>query len=228
MGIHDGHRDRMKQTFLRGGLEPFAEVNALELLLFFSRSRGDVNPLAHTLIEHFGTLSGVLDASPEDLRNVPGVGENTVVLLKLIPAMGAKYLASRTDSNLIVKNSRTLQTLLAPYFFAARNEMTFLVCLDAKLKLLGVRKISEGSPTATDISIRQILQAALSLNTSVVILAHNHPSGVALPSDEDLSTTRYLANFLKQTGIILYDHAIWADDDMISLRASGYLGPLLA
>ena len=99
--------------------------------------------------------------------------------------------------------------------------------LDAKLKLLGVRKISEGSPTATDISIRQILQAALSLNATIVVLAHNHPSGIALPSDEDLSATRYLADFLKRTGILLYDHAIWADDDMVSMRESGYMAALL-
>lgn len=227
MGIHDGHRERMKQTFLKGGLEPFSELHALEILLFFSRKQGDVNPLAHALINHFGSLAGVLDAAPEDLEKIPGVGENTVVLLKLIPAMAAKYLASRTDSNLIIDNSNGLKALLTPYFFSARNEMTFLVCLDAKLKLLGVRKISEGSPTATDISIRQILQAALSLNATIVVLAHNHPSGIALPSDEDLSATRYLADFLKRTGILLYDHAIWADDDMVSMRESGYMAALL-
>ena len=95
MGVHEGHRDRMKREFLQGGLRHFSEPRVLELLLFYSRLQGDVNPLAHRLLEAFGSLSGVLDASPADLAKVPGVGENTVVLLKLIPAVAARYLASR-------------------------------------------------------------------------------------------------------------------------------------
>ena len=81
MGVHEGHRDRMKREFLQGGLRHFSEPRVLELLLFYSRLQGDVNPLAHRLLEAFGSLSGVLDASPAALANVPGVGETTVVLL---------------------------------------------------------------------------------------------------------------------------------------------------
>ena len=93
MGIHEGHRERMKQEFLQGGLAHVSEPRVLELLLFYSRLQGDVNPLAHRLLDTFGSLAGVLDAAPEELRKVPGVGENTVVLLKLIPAISARYLA---------------------------------------------------------------------------------------------------------------------------------------
>ena len=146
MGVHEGHRDRMKREFLQGGLRHFSEPRVLELRLFYSRLQGDVNPLAHRLLEAFGSLSGVLDASPADLAKVPGVGENTVVLLKLIPAVAARYLASRTSADVIISDSASLRTLFLPYFFGARNEMSFLACFDGKLKLLGVRLLSEGSP----------------------------------------------------------------------------------
>lgn len=222
MGIHDGHRSRMKQEFLQGGLTHFSEPRALELLLFYSRMQGDVNPTAHALLDAFGSLAGVLDANPQELMSVPGVGENTAVLLKLIPALAAKYLASRTSAETIIRNSGDLRDLFAPYFFGARNELSFLACFDSKLKLLGVRKISEGGPNETNIGPRQIATAALSYNASAVVLAHNHPSGLASPSDDDISTTRYLFQVLRGLGIVLYDHVILADDDMVSMRDSGY------
>lgn len=222
MGTHDGHRDRMKQEFLQGGLSAFSDVRALELLLFYSRLRGDVNPTAHALLDTFGSLAGVMDAEPEQLLTVPGVGENTAILLKLVPALAAKYLASRADSETIVRSSQDLQTIFTPYFFGAKNEMSCLACFDAKLKLLGVRKLSEGTPLGTEIGVRQIATAALSLNATAVALAHNHPSGLATPSDEDISTTRYVHGVLRSLDITLYDHVILADDDMVSLRDSGY------
>lgn len=223
MGIHQGHRERMKQEFLQGGLAHFSEPRALELLLFFSRFQGDVNPLAHELLAAFGSLAGVLDAPPEELAKIPGVGENTVVLLKLIPAIAARYLASRTSGEVIVSDSASLYNLFLPYFFGARNEMSFLACFDGKLKLLGVKKISEGSPNANEISVRKISTEALALNATVVVLAHNHPSGLATPSEEDIFSTRYIQDALRPLGIVLYDHVILADDDMVSLKDSKYL-----
>ena len=108
MGTHDGHRGRMKKEFLQGGLTAFSDVRALELLLFYSRMQGDVNPTAHALLDTFGSLAGVLDADPEQLLTVPGVGENTAVLLKLVPALAAKYLASRTSPDTILVGFKLL------------------------------------------------------------------------------------------------------------------------
>lgn len=222
MGIHDGHRSRMKQEFLQGGLESFSEPRTLELLLFYSRRQGDVNPTAHALLDAFGSLAGVLDADPKDLMRVPGVGENTATLLKMIPALAAKYLASRTSAEFIIQSSADLQTLFSPYFFGARNEMSYLACFDGKLKLLGVQKLSEGDPNSTNITPRQIAATALSVNATAVVLAHNHTSGVATPSDADISTTNYLFQTLQNISLHLYDHVIMTDDDMVSMRDSGY------
>lgn len=223
MSIHQGHRERVKKEFLEGGLTHFSDLRALELLLFYSRTQGDVNPLAHELLRTFGSLSGVLDADPKRLRSVPGVGENTAILLKLIPAMSAKYLSSRTSLDTIISGTHDIRELFIPYFFGARNEMTYLAALDGKRKLLGVRKLSEGIPNATDVTTRQVAEATLSLNATMVILAHNHISGIATPSDADLVSTAYLQDFLSKMSVTLLDHVIMVDDDMVSLRESRYL-----
>ena len=223
MDLHKGHRERVKQEFLSGGLEHFSEIRALELLLFYSRRQGDVNELAHGLINTFGSLAGVLDAEPAQLIQVPGVGENTAVLLKLVTAMAGKYLASRSSVDTVLGGAHEIRQLFAPYFFGAKNEMAYLACMDGKLKVLGVRKLGEGSPNATDITARQVASAVLSLNATVVVLAHNHISGVATPSEADLATTAYLKNFLSKMNVTLYDHVILVDDDMLSLRESHYL-----
>lgn len=223
MSIHKGHRDRLKQEFLKGGLEHFSDLRTLELLLFYSRLQGDVNPLAHTLLDTFGSLAGVLDADPNRLMEIPGVGQNTTILLKLIPSMSAKYLSSRTNVDTIISNTKEIQSLFAPYFFGAKNEMSYLAALDGKRKLLGVRKISEGIPNATDVTTRRVAEATLSLNATAVILAHNHISGIATPSEADLVSTAYLQDFLAKMSVTLVDHVILVDDDMVSLRDSRYL-----
>lgn len=223
MSIHKGHRDRMKKEFLDAGLSHFSDHRALELLLFYSRFQGDVNPLAHNLLSEFGSLSGVLDADPQRLVGISGIGENTAVLLKLIPALAAKYLSCRINADPIISSAKDMQDLFVPYFFGATNEMSYLAALDGKKKLLGVRKLSEGTPNATDVTARQVATAALSLNATSVILAHNHISGVATPSESDIVSTAYLQNFLSKMSIILLDHVILVDDDMVSLRDSRYL-----
>lgn len=222
MGIHEGHRERVKQEFLQSGLDSFSEVRVLELLLFYSRRQGDVNGVAHTLLDTFGSLSAVLDAPVEALRRVEGVGENTAVLLKLMPALAARYLDSRNQKETILTDADSLRERLSPLFVGAKNERSAIACFDSRYKLVGVEKLSEGSPNATDLSLRRIAGVALKLNASVVVLAHNHPSGNTMPSKEDLSTTRYLWNALKEMDITLFDHVILTDGDMLSLRNAGY------
>lgn len=221
MGVHEGHRDRMKREFLQGGLRHFSEPRVLELLLFYSRLQGDVNPLAHRLLEAFGSLSGVLDASPRRPGQGPRRGGEHRGPPEISPLpLPPRYLASRTSADVIISDSASLRTLFLPYFFGARNEMSFLACFDGKLKLLGVRLLSEGSPSANEISLRKIATEALALGATAVVLAHNHPSGIATPSQEDIFITHYIRDALQPLGITLYDHVIMTDDDMVSLKDS--------
>ncbi len=225
MYIHDGHRKRVRTEFLANGLTGVSEHRALELLLFYAIPKGDVNPLAHTLIDHFGSLSGVFDATHEQLLTVPGVGEYTAVLIKLIPALGRCYRLSRKQAGCVVQSPRELKDIFLPHFFAARNEMAFLACMDAGGRLLGVRKLGEGSACGAEITGRKVVETALALNASMVALAHNHLSGIASPSEEDISTTRYLSELLEKVSVELFDHVVVVDDDMISLRELGLLSP---
>ena len=220
--IHTGHRKRAKGEFLARGLEGMPDHKVLELLLFYAIPQGDVNPLAHELLNHFGSLSGVFNATHEQLMAVKGVGENTATLLRLITAVGGRYLQDRVSMKDIYTESWQFRELLAPCFFGARNEMAYLVCLDAKRKLIACKKISEGDAMSTDVSARNIVSAALACNAVYVVLAHNHVSGIALPSAQDRVATKHLHKLLLEVGVRLLDHYIVVDGDMISMRQSGY------
>lgn len=221
MSVHDGHRGRLKEEFLKRP-DTFPDHKVLELLLFYANPRGDTNPVAHDLMDRFVTLDGVMDASPAELLKVPGVGEHTVVLLKAVKEAGGRYLASRSKAAGLIQTTGDIFDLLRPYFYGARGEKVILICLDGKGKNLGVRVISEGSVNAAEVTTRGVVEAALGLNASQVVLAHNHPSGLALPSDEDKATTRYLSQVLQTVGVALMDHVIFSEDDMVSMRESGF------
>lgn len=220
--IHTGHRKRAKTEFLARGLEGMPDHKVLELLLFYAIPQGDVNPLAHELLEHFGSLSGVFNATQEQLMTVKGVGENTATLIRLVTAVGGRYLQDRVDLKETYTESWQFQELLAPCFFGARNEMAYLVCLDAKRKLIACKKISEGDALSTDVSARSIVSTALTCNAVYVVLAHNHVSGLALPSAQDRVTTKHLHKLLLEVGVRLIDHYIVVDGDMVSMQQSGY------
>lgn len=221
--IHAGHRQRVKDEFSARGLEGWPDHRALELLLYYAIPQGDVNGLAHALVDRFGSLAGVLDASQDELCRVPGVGQHTAALLKLVPALGARYLQSRADLGSPIRRTEDVYELLAPYFFGARNEMVYLLGLDGKDKPIGVRKVSEGSIHAVNINLRRIVEEVASLRASKLYLAHNHVSNLAFPSRADVDTTRALQISLSGVGIQLVDHLVFVDGDMVSLRESGCL-----
>ena len=221
MSIHDGHRQRLKNQFRESGLDNFYENQALELLLYFAIPRKDTNPIAHALLERFGSLAQVLEAPVEELRQVPGVGEHAATFLHLITEISRYYMVSRNSQVKILPTMEDCARYLVPYFYGRRNETVFLLCLDAKCKVLACREIGEGNVNAAGISARKVMETALSLNASTVVLAHNHPSGVAVPSGEDVQTTRRIAMALDTVGIQLADHIVVADDDYVSMAQSG-------
>lgn len=221
--IHTGHRQRTKTEFLANGLSGLPDHRVLELILFYSIPRGDVNPLAHRLVDHFGSLAGVFHATHEQLMAVDGVGENTAVLLRLFPPVAARYLEESASFDGQVVSSWQFRDLLMPLFFGQRNELAYLLCMDGKNKVIATKKLGEGVADAVHISIRKVLEAALSCNATRVVLAHNHVSGVAMWSKADADTTLRLKQVLDETGIVLVDHFIIANDDMVSMAESGIL-----
>ena len=223
--IHDGHRQRLKNRFLEEGLELFDDHQVLELLLFYCIPRQDTNPIAHALLDHFGSLPQVMEAPPSELQKVAGMGESSATFLSLLNAFSRYYQISRTSSHNVLNTLDECGRYLTSFLYGRRNETVYLLCLDAKSKVLSCKEVGEGSVNSAAVPIRRIVEMALSANATTAILAHNHPSGIAYPSAEDVLTTRKLAVALSAVDITLADHIITADDDFISLRLSNLYNP---
>ncbi len=224
MGVHDGHRDRLRARFLKEGLAGFEEHNALELLLFYARPRCDTNEIAHALIKRFGSFSAVLDAPVEELVQVPGMGHTSAVLLKLAPQVGAYYLENRTAPGAILNTTESAGEFFLPKFLGKKNEEVYVAALDDKRKVLRCVRISEeGIVNAVPISVRRIVAEAVAANATGMVLAHNHPGGLALPSANDKLATRQAYQALKLINVQLVDHIVVADGDFVSMADSGYI-----
>ena len=221
MSIHDGHRERLRKRFKDEGLEGFSEIQALELALFYTISRKDTNPIAHARLDHFGSLAQVLEAPVEELQKVPGVGENTAVYLRMITELGRFYMVSRTTQTKVLTTLEQCAEYMLRFFYGRRLEKVFLLCLDAKCKVLCCKEVAEGSVNAAGISVRKVVETALGANATSVVLAHNHPSGVAVPSGEDVQTTHRIAAALAAVEVHLVDHIVVADEDYVSMAQSG-------
>ena len=225
MSVHSGHRQRLKERFLREGLDQFEEHQVLELLLFYCIPRKDTNPIAHALISRFGSLTGVLDAPVEELQKVPEIGENAALFLSLLSPVCRYYMVNHAQQNKILPRMQDCWDYMIPLFHGRRNEIVYLLCLDAKCKMICCRELGEGSVNSASVPIRKIVECALTANASTVVLAHNHPSGLAIPSQEDIQATYRVASALEAVDIILEDHIVVADDDFVSLRESGIFDP---
>ncbi len=226
--IHKDHRKRVKERFCREGLDNFNEINVLELLLFYCVQRRDTNPLAHRLLEHFGKLSNVLEATREELMQVEGMSENMAVYLTLIKDVSRYYMVNQTAAPSMLTTIDECAKYIRPYFVGRPLETVFLLCLDAKCKVICCKKVSEGGVNSAPISTRKVVETALFSKATSVVLAHNHPSGFAVPSLEDLRVTRSISDALKAVEVTLVDHMIFGDDgDYVSMAQSQRYAPEL-
>ncbi len=223
MGVHDGHRERLRARFAEHGLDSFNELNALELLLCYAIPRRDTNEIAHRLLDAFGSLSGVFQASMQELTSIPGIGENAATLILMVPQIVKKAHVSKARETKIIRNSTDAGNYLLPYFLDEPDEIVMMLCLDNKRAVICCREMGRGVVNCVDANIRRMVETALKVKTTTVIVAHNHPNGVALPSREDDNFTRTLYRSLGLLGITLEDHIIVANDEFVSLADSGVM-----
>ncbi|MEG0179839.1 MAG: DNA repair protein RadC, partial [Oscillospiraceae bacterium] len=202
------------------GLSGFEEHNAMEFLLFLARARSDTNSLAHTLIAHFGTVAKTLDAPIEELEKIDGVSHTTAVVLKFIPEMCAYYLESKLMDTKVLDSVTVCGEYFKPKFFGKTEEALFMVTLDEKRQIIRCTQISSGTANATSISVQKIVTEAVHTKATGVIIAHNHPNGIALPSAQDVNMTAKLKSALKYINVLLLDHLIFCEDDYISFAAT--------
>ena len=222
--IHTGHRKRLKTRFLRSGLGDFDDVNVLELLLFYAVPRQDTNPIAHRLLNAFGSISAVFDAPVEDLMKRGGLSESAATLIKLVPEVARRQQISRASMECILDTTQKCGDYLIPYFFGETDEVIYMLGLDAKCKVLGCVRLFTGSVNYANLSVRRVVECAINMKATSVILAHNHPSGIAIPSKDDIRTTSSVSHALSLVGVTLADHIVVADEDYVSMAESGLVG----
>lgn len=220
---HSGHRKRMRERYLQNGLDGFAAHEVIELLLFYCRARGDVNATAHELMEVFGSLGGVFEASPEQLMSVSGIGEESATLLSMILPLFRRYSQEKNDMRHKLQSWQDIMHYCHDLLIGYNQERLYVVCLDASGVVINHRLISRGTIAMTAIEPRQIVDAALTSNTYSVVLCHNHPGGQAEPSLQDICATRYIQQLLEGLGIIMIDHVIVADKGTYSMGQHGNL-----
>lgn len=223
--VHEKHRDRMRQRFENLGIESFDPHQVLEMLLFYAIPRKDTNEIAHRLIDTFGTFARVLDAPIEELEKVEGMGHRSALFLKIVRGTHDYYKISAVSHMKEMQTIEDCATYLTARMAGKRNEEVWMLCLDGKRNMIHCEKLVEGDLCSAHISTRKVINVALSSNAVAVVLAHNHPAGFALPSDEDIVVTKHVADALRHMHVQLLDHIIVADSDYVSLYQSNLYEP---
>ncbi len=222
-GIHDGHRQRVKNRFIKSGIDDFEPHNVLELMLFYAIPKRDTNELAHNLIETFGSFDKVLEADYLQLAAVKGMGEHSATLLKLFIESYGYYERQKYKDGFIATSSAAVISYAQSLFVGETRELGYLLCFDAKLQLINCVKISEGSVNAASVSVRRVVETATANKAISVILTHNHPNGLPVPSTEDVATTKKIMSALSTVDIDFSDHIIVGAKSAISLADEGII-----
>ena len=219
---HEGHRKKLRDRFIREkGFENFEDHQILELLLFYANPRSDTNPAAHALLEQFDNLKNVLEARPEKLMAVPGVGESAATLISMVVPLTRVWERSAMKTPMRIGNSRDAEHYCKSLLLGEQNERFYVICLNAQCQIVGKRRISEGSLSEVSAYPRSVVETSLNHNAHSVLLCHNHPGGTCAPSQEDITSTLQLQRILNALNILVLDHIIVAGNMTYSMIQHG-------
>lgn len=213
-----GHRLRQKNLFMKEGILSWPEHHILELVLIFAVSRKDTKQLAWDLLEHFGSLKNVLDADPKALEGMKGLGEHSVCLLKLIPALCSVYLGQTSKSSYTIRTSLGAFEIFRGLFLQEQNEKVMILCLDGDFKLIDTRVVGEGGLMSAVFDIRRIVTEVVVLKAVHIYVAHNHVISDTKPSKDDWDATETLLSVLNPMNIYLMDHLVISGNEMTSMK----------
>ena len=206
--IHSGHRKRVKANVIKNGFSQLEEHKLLELMLFYSIPREDTNELAHKLIKHFGSFEEVFKADVDQLKRVDGVGDNTAVMIAAMGETFSRISKAKPPKKRVYKTAEDLKELAVSLLQGEKNEKVYLICFDAKKILKRYTVISEGDEVSSEINMKEVIKNLVDSDSSIAVLAHNHPTSSAEPSAFDIDSTRMVCVTLRKIGYALADHII--------------------
>ena len=219
--VHSGHRERVRQDFLKNGFnEDTPPHKIIEMLLFYSIPRKDTNVTAHELLNRFGSIAGIIDAPVEQLVKVPGVSTNTAALIKLIMPVARRYLTDKSANVDKYTNIDDICRYLMSRYVGFNKEVFSVTSFSGSGRMLGFDILSTGSISEVNISTREVIETVLKRQAVCAIIAHNHPGGVAVPSKDDVDVTENIKNALNHISVRLLDHIVIAGDDYVSMAQS--------
>ncbi len=219
--IHEKHRHRLRERYRAAGLEGFADHEVLELLLGYTILQKDTNPIAHALLEKFGSLREVLEAEEAELTRVEGVGPHTAFFLRMLPDITRRYYEQSAEHRPRFLDSRQMMDYFIPRFLGRPDECIFAAFLDQTKLLMDCVLLYQGSLDAVEVHSELLMKEAGRQDCRYVVLAHNHFTGVA-PSNQDVNITRLLRKKLLEKDIGLIDHIIVCGSQALSMQDSGY------
>jgi DNA repair protein RadC len=218
-----GHRQRLRERFLAGGLDGFHDYEVIELLLTLAMPRKDCKDAAKEALARFKTLQAVLEASPQELCRVSGIGPKNLFGIKLIKAVADRYLKKKLIHKDAINDSKALFDYLYHSMGDKNREVFKAIFLNSKNQVIAADIISEGTVTASSVYPREVIQYALRHDAAALIFAHNHPSGDPEPSSEDIAVTRQLLFAGKIMGMVVHEHIIIGDNRYFSFADQGYI-----
>jgi len=222
-----GHRQRLKDKFREKGLEPFTDAEVLELLLILGTPRQDCKEQARGALKHFGSLPAVLEASPEELQKIKGIGPNNSFALHFLHGVSRRYLKHRLREKKYLRSSRQVADYLIHSMRDLKKETFTVIFLDASHAIITTEIIASGTITSNTIYPRELVKLALQHNAAALVIAHNHPSGNIEPSAQDHRLTRTLFMACSFMDIGLLDHLIiGAADDSFSFADHGHMAAI--
>lgn len=219
--IHRNHRQKVREKYYASGFRGMASHNILEMLLFFGIPYKDTNPIAHELIDRFGSLSAVFEANRTDLMQIKGMTENAACLISMILPLYQKYAQELVKRRQSFKDIEEAVAFLRTLYLDNNNiERVFLLCFDANNSLITYRMIGEGDVSSSNFDMRKLASAVLETNAASVVLSHNHPHGIAAPSYADTVATADIASLLNVLNVKFADHIIVTDKSHFSMAGS--------
>ncbi len=208
----------MRERLLQGGLDGFLDYEIVELLLTLGTPRKDCKPVAKEATKKFGGLRGVLEAAPEELRQIKGLGSHNIFGLKFFQALSTHYAKEKLSKKIALDSPQVVATFLQEKIGREKKEHFFILSLDSRNNLVKMNNVSTGTLDASLVHPREVFKEAIQASAAKVIIAHNHPSGDPEPSEGDLVITNRLVEAGKILEIAVVDHIIITNANFLSFK----------